>query len=155
MIGFQWLYKDQLAGSAQPGLYGDWDEDILFLKERAITSVISLTEKPLIEKQLKQEDFDFMHFPIRDMDVPMLRNAHGAILRLAHQIEEGKKCLLHCKGGVGRTGMIAACYLTFIGWSAPDAISEVRAKNHGYIQTKHQEFFVYNFSDFILEQKAQ
>ena len=70
MIGFRWIVKEKLAGSAQPGLYADWEEDLDFLQRRDIGFIMSLTESPDIEENAKAAGLGFYHLPIRDMDVP-------------------------------------------------------------------------------------
>ena len=150
MIGFHWIVKGELSGASQPGLYGDWGSDISFLRNQGINFVMSLTEEPLIQENLAQEsDFGFYHFPIRDMDAPMPRPAHEAIMVLNKAIARGNKVLIHCKGGVGRTGMIGACYLVTKGYAAEDAITKVRQIHQPYIQTRNQELFVSHFEQFL------
>lgn len=145
MLGFHWILSNELAGSPQPGLYGDWDEQIQYLKNLGIDYVMSLTEEPLIKDQLKKEDFGFIHLPIRDMDAPLPRLASPLIHKMKKKINKGHKFLIHCKGGVGRTGMVAACYLVLKGVSAQDAITKVRTIHPPYIQTSIQEKFVIHF----------
>lgn len=149
MLGFRWIIENELAGAAQPGLYGDWDTDIQFLKNRGIDFIFSLTEKPLIEELAKKEGFGFAHLSIRDMYSPMPKIAHIAILEMQEHIKKGHKFLIHCKGGVGRTGMIGAAYLILNGMSAEDAIRRVRSVNPGYIQTRNQEQFLFHYEEYI------
>jgi len=154
MLGFKWIEGSELAGSPQPGLYGDWDEDIDFLKRRGISFIMSLTEEPLIEERAKKEGFGFFHFPIRDMDAPMPRDAYGALKVLVDAIKNHNKVLIHCKGGVGRTGMIGACYLVTKGYEPKEAIRRVRTVHNAYIQTRIQEQFVSHFQQFLLSEKS-
>lgn len=149
MLGFRWIINKELAGSPQPGLYGEWEDDIAYLKKHDIGFVMSLTEEPLIEEELLQEGLEFYHLPIRDMDAPMPRDAYKALIVLLEKIDSGKKALIHCKGGVGRTGMIGACYLVARGYEPTDAIQKVRSVHQAFIQTKNQEKFVSNFKLFI------
>lgn len=149
MLGFRWIVSGELAGSPQPGLYGDWEDDITYLKKRGIGFVMSLTEEPLIQQELTDEGFGFYHLPIRDMDAPMPRNAHEALNVLIAKIDAGHKVLIHCKGGVGRTGMIGACYLVTKGYTPQEAIQKVRSVHNAYIQTRNQELFVSNFQLYI------
>lgn len=154
MLGFRWIVDNELAGSPQPGLYGEWEEDISFLKRKNIEFVLTLTEEPLIQEELKAEGFDFFHLSIRDMDAPMPRHAHEALNVLVEKIDAGKKALIHCKGGVGRTGMIGAAYLVKRGYSPEEAIQKVRSVHRAFIQTRNQELFVSNFCTFLANQKA-
>ncbi|MEL7145931.1 MAG: dual specificity protein phosphatase family protein [Bacteroidota bacterium] len=152
MIGFNWIVAGKVAGSPQPGLYGDWDEQIEYLKRKKIDYVFSLTEEPLIEEEIKQENLHFMHLAIRDMDAPMPRHAYAVLKTMKEAIDAGHVFLLHCKGGVGRTGMIAACYLVMDGYPAREAISKVRSIHSAYIQTKVQENFVSHYETYLRKQ---
>ncbi len=149
MLGFKWIVHDVLAGSPQPGLYGEWEEDIAYLKKRNINFVMSLTEEPLIKELVGKEGFGFYHLPIRDMDSPMARDAHLAINVLKEQIDAGNRVLIHCKGGVGRTGMIGACYLVSRGVPPEEAVQKVRTIHNAFIQTNNQERFVAHFEQFL------
>ena len=145
MLGYYWIVQGEIAGSPQPGLYGDWDEDIAYLKQNGLSFVVSLTEEPLIKDRIISEGFGFYHLPIRDMDAPMPRMADEAIKIMRQQTAEGNRVLLHCKGGVGRTGMMGACYLVSKGYSAKDSIEMVRKVNNAYIQTRTQESLIAHY----------
>ena len=150
MLGFNWIISNKLAGSPQPGLYGDWDQDISYLKNAGISCVISLTEQALIQKDLEANEFTSIHFPIRDMDIPQPRNVFDLINKMRTQLTD-EVFLLHCKGGVGRTGTIAACYLVAEGMRGEQAVKAVRTIHPSYIQTKIQESFVSHFKEYYTE----
>jgi len=64
---------------------------------------------------------------------------------LDEQISDGKKIMVHCVGGLGRSGMAAASFLKFKGLSADKAIEVIR-KTRGprAVESKIQEEFVQN-----------
>jgi ADP-ribosyl-[dinitrogen reductase] hydrolase len=53
---------------------------------------------------------------------------------------------LHCKGGIGRSGTVAAMLLIEYGKENSVAIQQVRQKRKGAIENQLQEDFVRNFS---------
>ena len=57
-------------------------------------------------------------------------------------LREGRNILVHCRGGLGRAGTIAARLLIEIGIDPKIAISEVRAVRPGAIETVEQEKYV-------------
>ena len=65
-------------------------------------------------------------FPIRDQSVP---DKPGDMIRildaLDDAVEQGHHVYLHCWGGIGRTGMVAGCYLVRHGLSGELALKEV------------------------------
>jgi ADP-ribosyl-[dinitrogen reductase] hydrolase len=71
----------------------------------------------------------YQRFPIRDNSVPR-DSAHLAEILLAidSRIREGGAVYLHCWGGVGRTGLVVACWLQEHGRAPVDALAELSAK---------------------------
>lgn len=57
-------------------------------------------------------------------------------------LRDGQNIAVHCHGGLGRTGMIAARLLIEFGESAGLAIDKVRAARYGAIETREQEEYV-------------
>ena len=57
-------------------------------------------------------------------------------------LEAGQKIFIHCRGGLGRTGTLAARLLMARGLAAEDAIREVRAARPGAIETAEQEEYL-------------
>ena len=57
-------------------------------------------------------------------------------------LREDRNILVHCRGGLGRAGTIAARLLIEIGIDPKIAISEVRAVRPGAIETVEQEKYV-------------
>ena len=64
----------------------------------------------------------------------------GAELVVA--LREGRRIFLHCKGGLGRTGTVAACLLREAGIGAADAVAQVRLVRPKTIETTQQERYV-------------
>lgn len=96
-------------------------------------------------------------FPIPNRGVP--ESVQG-VVELMHRVEDalgqGKKVYIHCVGGVGRTGMIVACYYVYFRqMSADEAMAEMRRRfaTHGRSawcsapETEAQIGFVKEFAD--------
>jgi ADP-ribosylglycohydrolase/protein-tyrosine phosphatase len=83
----------------------------------------------------------FRRFPVPDLGVPTLGQARE-IVRMARTLT----IVVHCMGGVGRAGTVAACVLVDKGMTADDAIADVRRKRPGAIQTQRQEAFIRAFT---------
>jgi len=85
------------------------------------------------------------HLPIMDLGVPDQRfetawEEVGMILR--QQLATGRKIVLHCYAGMGRTGTIAARLLVEFGLDPELAIAQVRLARPGTIQTWTQENYI-------------
>ena len=57
-------------------------------------------------------------------------------------LSEGGRVVLHCRGGIGRTGTIAARLLVEFGVAPEEAIRMVRRARPGTIETMAQEEYV-------------
>lgn len=67
----------------------------------------------------------------------------GPLLRSI--LRRGGSVCVHCKGGLGRSGTIAARLLVELGVSPVEAVRRVRAARKGAIETREQERYVYSF----------
>lgn len=91
---------------------------------------------------LRARGMEWLHFPIRDVDVPSADSEghwRGLSRRIHQQLENGGKVMIHCRGGLGRAGTIAALLMIERGWSADAAMAEVRSVRPGAIETPEQE----------------
>lgn len=128
----------------------DLDLDLDAVKGWGANAVLSLIEDHEFEmlgvrelgEAVKALGIEWVHFPIRDLDTPTDK-AMGTWAAISAQLhatlERGGRVLVHCRGGLGRAGTIAALMLIERGWSAPQAISDVRAVRPGAIETDEQE----------------
>ncbi|MCP4751803.1 MAG: hypothetical protein GY866_12990 [Proteobacteria bacterium] len=67
-------------------------------------------------------------FPIPNFGVPSNRNAFLNLMEdLARQLRLGNNLLVHCGGGIGRTGTLAVGLLIFFGMDPKEAEKQVAA----------------------------
>ncbi len=121
--------------------------DFEFLKENGFEAIVSLTEFPLNEALIEEFGFSVKHIPVRDFEAPTLEQIEDFIAFAEKARAEGKKLVVHCDAGVGRTGTILACYLVSKGYNAAKAIEEVRVKRPGSIETFEQEELVVKYEE--------
>jgi protein-tyrosine phosphatase len=70
----------------------------------------------------------FVRFPISDRGVPASTQRAVAVLKeIAEAPEDGNHVAVHCRQGIGRSGLIAAGALVTAGMSADKAIEAVSA----------------------------
>jgi atypical dual specificity phosphatase len=139
---FSWLIEDEIAGMAKPAssVY-----DFEFLKEKGFEAIVSLTEFPLSEMLIEEFGFSVKHIPVGDFQAPTLEQIEDFVEFAQNARSEGKKLVVHCDAGIGRTGTMLACYLVSKGYKATDAIEDVRTKRPGSIETIEQEEVVLKF----------
>ena len=139
---FSWLIEGEIAGMAKPAssVY-----DFEFLKDEGFEAIVSLTEFPLSEVLIEEFGFSVKHIPVRDFEAPTLEQIEDFVAFAENARSEGKKLVVHCDAGIGRTGTVLACYLVSKGYNAADAIEEVRSKRPGSLETIEQEEVVLKF----------
>ena len=69
-------------------------------------------------------------------------------------LRRGEKVLVHCLGGLGRTGLVAARLLVEFGMAPGKAIRAVRAARPGTIETQQQEAYVLALSARVQPSQA-
>lgn len=80
-----------------------------------------------------------VHLPVRDFTPPTPTQLDQGVAAISQAIDAGQAVLVHCAGGRGRSGTLAACYLVSRGIPVDEAIADVRAKRPGAIETSRQE----------------
>jgi len=148
-LGFHWIIPRRLGGMHQPGLLGDLDGDLAVLERLGVNHLVSLTEAPLDTSGVDTRGIRIDHFPIRDMDAPDPARCAELLGRLLESHDGGANIVFHCRGGLGRTGLMLASFLVAqSGTSAHAAIEQIRRLNPNYIQSPRQMDFVLDFPAF-------
>lgn len=74
---------------------------------------------------------DFIAFPIPDRGVPQGAEAAASLIAaIRAHLGEGRGVAIHCRAGVGRSGLIAAALLVSTGAEPGEAFETVRAARH-------------------------
>jgi protein-tyrosine phosphatase len=123
-------WRGRLAIAARPR-GGDWLEDEARGLHRAgIDIIVSLLEEDEAAnldlvgeaKAVEANGLRFISFPIPDRGVPRSTSAVALIASIAGALEEGKNVAVHCRQGIGRSGLIASGVLMISGLSPEQAI---------------------------------
>ena len=105
--------------------------------------------KAVLEAETKKRLINWIHLPIADMDIPKNNTLDGLKKirpKLLEAIKTDHSIAIHCMGGLGRSGTVAAMILTDLGISIRSAIRIVRQFRPGAIETSAQENFVLHSS---------
>lgn len=100
----------------------------------------SLGVAPL-DDAVRDADMAWYHLPVRHVGVPgaVFEEAWlGAGAQIRFMLRDGFNVLVHCKGGLGRAGMVAARLLTEVGWTPEVAFAAIRRARPGAIETSAQ-----------------
>ncbi len=140
---------------------GDWLEDeVRSLRADGVDVLVSLlTREEVGELDLADESgccavcgIEFVSFPIADRGVPLsASDALGLVRRLAALLAGGKAVAIHCRQGVGRSGLLAACLLASFGERPEAALERVaRARGRPVPDTARQREWVLRFAEKFL-----
>jgi len=136
---------------------GDWDRDldadlrvISDWGARALVSLMETEEMAWfgvaeIPEKVTQLGLEHYHLPIVDMDIPdrsFEENWQTAGGKLRKYLLSGDSIVIHCLGGLGRTGTIGARLMVELGTEPDTAIRRIRMARPGAIQTIMQETYV-------------
>ena len=118
---------------SMPGRYEPIADFLAAIKQQGIMQIICLTSdeeseekspdyaKAIAEKRITAKR---VCFPIPDFGTPKDMVAFYALVReTAEELRIGTNILVHCAGGIGRTGTFAGCILKALGLSQ-DALEE-------------------------------
>ncbi|MGY3143769.1 protein-tyrosine phosphatase [Bradyrhizobium sp. USDA 3397] len=115
----------------------DWLEtEVNEWKNSGVDVVVSLLEhEEISELGLQREaelcrsnGIDFISFPIPDRGLPESWHEASQIAHLlATGLRDGRSIAIHCRAGIGRSSVIAACALICSGIEAEAALELIRA----------------------------
>lgn len=145
-------------GKKQKGAFtGDWERDLNLdldmIEDWNAAAVVTLLEEHELASlgvkdigdAVEERHMTWYNMPIRDVSTPDERfeiswQTTGEDLRAI--LRDGFNVLVHCKGGLGRAGMVAARLLIDLGMEAAAAIEAVRKVRPGAIETTAQLNYV-------------
>ncbi|SOR31361.1 ADP-ribosyl glycohydrolase family protein [Methylorubrum extorquens] len=135
----------------------DLATDMTAISDWGATALVTLIEGHEIEAlrvgglevECRRHGIEWLHLPIPDVSAPTDEFEAawvtvGEVLR--SRLRNGFNVVVHCKGGLGRAGTIAARLLVELGATPEDAVQRVREARPGAIETDEQERHVHGQS---------
>lgn len=160
---FRWLIPHHLAIMSTPRN----EDDITALASASlgIRHVLTLTEEtPLDQSWFHAKQITNTFLPVPNFYPPSIEQM-DIIMRLIDN-QKNIPLLIHCGGGKGRAGTVAACYLAAYGFQKPvpyqdhpelpagEAISALRSLRPGSLETSQQEAFVSKWCSTIWKRQS-
>lgn len=144
---------------------GDWlAEEIKAWKDAHLDVIASvLTGEEESELELRQEPeltkssgLTFITYPMADRGVPESRKTFLAFLRrLEGELAKGRNVGVHCRQGIGRSALVAACLLSSCGLDAPEAFRRIsKARGCPVPETAEQREWVTSFAKDLASSAA-
>jgi ADP-ribosyl-[dinitrogen reductase] hydrolase len=136
---------------------GRWERDLAadldVIEAWGAVAVVTLIEQHEFQmlgvvalgEQVRSRGIAWYHLPIVDVQAPGARFEAAwltAGAELTDLLGKGGRLLVHCRGGLGRAGMVAARLLVELGVPAREAVARVRAARPGAIETAAQLEYV-------------
>ena len=138
---------------SMPGRHESWDAFINQARRVSLDTIVCLTPEEEIERKsppyaaaraAKQLPCGVENFVIPDLRAPTETEKkvfQAFVVNLANTLRAGKICLMHCAGGIGRTGTVATCLLLELGVDIHKAKYEVERAG-SYPEVVEQEDFI-------------
>ena len=107
-----------------------------------------LCDKKFFVNKIYSKNLKWIHLPIVDLKPPeykFINKWQMTKALLKNDLIDGKNIVLHCMGGKGRSGTIAAILLIEFGENNKEAIKIVRKNRKGAIETKEQEDYILSY----------
>ena len=162
-------------GKQQPAaLTGAWARDLRIdldaIEAWGAAVVVTLIEDHEIAslevgrlgEEVRRRHMQWLHLPIADVSVPdssfeaaWAEAGEGLRARLRARLRDGFDIVVHCKGGLGRAGTVAARLLIELGSEPGKAIAAVRTARPGAIETVAQEDYASSFVALPERQPSQ
>lgn len=129
-------WPGRLAMAARPR-GGDWLDDEMSEWRRAgidtVVSLLTAEEEQDLDleneaREVKARGMKFISLPIPDRQVPRSESEVAAALeKLDADLSSRKNVVVHCRQGIGRTGLVGACLLVTKGLSPGAAVESLSA----------------------------
>lgn len=133
-----WIVPDQIAAMAMPS-----DGDLEPLRADGVSLLVSVVPYAYDPGAVRRAGLRQLHVPAEYGRAPSEDGIGDFVAATKAELERGGKVVVHCVGGIGRTGTVIACYLISEGMEPEDAIALVRRRRAGSIESVEQENAVY------------
>ena len=152
-------------GKCHPSIKGNWkrdlEKDIERLKNYWYTDfLVSLIEEhefhylqiPTLLDSVKEKGIEVIWFPIQDQSIPaLMTDFHKVVAKINDLVKSGRTVVVHCMGGLGRTGLVVAgCLVSLLNISPEEAVILTRKVREGAIQTSEQKEYIFLYYEYLI-----
>ncbi len=126
-LNLSWVVDRKLAGSRGPRS----KEDLMTLREQGLRTLVRLVEPNeawVTGRDVNQAGLEDYNEPVPDFAAPTQAQIDRIIAFIDSHLEHDTPVGVSCNAGIGRTGVILACYLVHKGLTAKEALELVVEK---------------------------
>lgn len=126
-----------LSIMAKPASGDGINREFAAIASKGINTIVSLLEsKESFDVGLHDEEalaikhgMAFHSFPIKDLGVPASKDPFKYFIKKIHKaVESGENIVIHCHGGIGRSGLVAGGVLLHSSYTVLDAFAHITKK---------------------------
>jgi protein-tyrosine phosphatase/nicotinamidase-related amidase len=130
------------------------DADLGVMKDQGVTHVVPLITQaelaaygvPDLLEAYRAAGFDVHHLAVEDQGVPTKEEMRGLVRWIREAFQKDGRVVIHCVGGLGRSGAAAACLLVSRGFSPNAAVWAVRqARSPRAVESDEQMAFIRDY----------
>jgi len=115
-VGGEWI-EEEFAGLRKLGI-----DHVVSLLETHEQDEVGLADE---ESYCQKNEMQYSSFPIPDRGLPRTDKAKSFASELCQEVRDGNHIVIHCRAGIGRTGIIAAAILVHAGYSSTEALQTI------------------------------
>ena len=128
------------------------DEDIPRLKEEGINAVVDIrSESSDNEELIKKYGMDYLRVKVDDTFSPSFDQLKDVMDFVEPLLDRGRKVLMHCQNGAGRSPLVAVAVLVRRGMKTSDALQLIKHRHPKCGFTDNQRCFLDNELDKFLK----
>jgi protein-tyrosine phosphatase len=124
MLDLSWITETLAIGGSFPP-----NETQSLAREHGVAAVVDLRGEARDDVQLlAKHAIEFLHLPTIDFAPISPPRLHHGIGFVTHQLSRGRRVLVHCAHGIGRSALLGLCVLVERGYAPIDALALAKAR---------------------------
>lgn len=144
MLNISWINEQIAVGGAF------LNEDLPEIKKEDIEAIVDVRSEYCDDAELlKKYNIDFLNIKVDDRYSPTAKQLKEVFNFVEPFLDKGKKVLIHCQNGCGRSPLVAIAILVKKGMNIQEAVNLIEEKHPWVGFTPQQEKFVYNLKNFL------
>lgn len=121
-------------------------DDLDTIRKNGVSVIVNMCAECYDLADIEQSaGFDVYKLPVHDMEAPAVQDLDRAIQWFDDHLKAGRKGLIHCRYGLGRTGTFALAYLIRTGDTLKSAMAKIKA-TPAMPQTREQWDFIEQYA---------